>query len=116
MRKRIQHTVNIYILPYLQQMYKLGENTKRDGKGKYDEEVVKLRRNIVLNFIQEYLAYNFLEEFRNPYAVHFWIREFKINKIFFETFEDGFNGRRCLHIIRAGKSKLDEKIRRYFER
>ena len=116
MRKRIKHTVNIYILPYIQQMYKLGENTKRDGKGKYDKEVVELRRAIVKNFIQEYLAYNFLEEFRNPYALNIWIREFKLNKIFFETFEDGFNGRRCLHIIRASKSKAGERIKRYFMR
>ena len=114
MRKRIQHNVNIYILPYLHQMYKLGENTERDGKDKLGPEVVELRRAIVLNFIQEYLAYNFLDEFRNPYALNIWLREFKINKIFFETFEDGFNGKRCLHIARASKSKSLEKIKRYF--
>jgi len=116
MRKRIQHTVNLYILPYLHQMYKLGENTERDDKDKLGQEVVKLRRNIVLNFIQEYLIHNFQEEFRNPYAVHIWIREFKINKIFFDTFEDGFNGRRCLHIVRASESKDSEKMKRYFMR
>ena len=114
MRKRIQHTVNLYILPYLHQMYKLGENTELDGKDKLGEEVVKLRRNIVLNFIQEYLIHNFQEEFRNPYAVHIWIREFKINKIFFETFEDGFNRNRCLHIVRASEAKHGEKFKHYF--
>jgi hypothetical protein len=110
MRKRIQHTVNLYILPYLHQMYKLGEKTKRDGKAKLDPEVLKLRRNIVLNFIQEYLIHNFQEQSRNPYAVHIWIREFKIYKIFFDTFEDGFNGNRCLHIFRASKAKEMDKI------
>ena len=116
MRKRIQHTVNLYILPYLHQMYKLGENTKRDGKNKLGEEVLELRRNIVLNFIKEYLIHNFQDEFRNPYAVHIWIREFKINKIFYETFEDGFNGNRCLHIDGASESKEMEKMKRYFMR
>ena len=114
MRKRIQHTVNLYILPYLHQMYKLGENTERDGKDKLGQEVVELRRNIVLNFIKEYVTYNFIDEFRNPYALRIWIREFKINKIFFETFEDGFNGRRCLHIVRASKAKHRERFKNYF--
>ncbi len=96
-------SVYMVMIPYLEEMYRVGIAYQKDFTGLFDQKIIELSREIIRKAVMEYFSKFDPTNIDNFDAMEKWVKYNKIEEMFQDTFKDGMDGNESKHINKGEK-------------